>query len=243
MVNKDNPAIGENAEALFCNSVGDHLFVIESIQKAFGIAGRYVKSIRTGTHGEKCDVKMSFADGRNVDANIKSYLKLGTMFNQVTRSNLSKFQKIAELSDEEIKELRELFSKKAENSDQPLIPELRRGKWRGIMERSPEKIVKWALSRHPSREILVLNNRTDNVMAVYKMSDLLKDMRYDISYTPKGKNIRIGDFIILQRKGGDGNIIKMPKTDPSHPSNDLQVKLDIKGFLKSDVRPLIEYDI
>lgn len=236
-----NAFAGKNVESLFCNSVGDNPSVIKALQEAFNIQGRYLKSISTGIHGEKCDIKMSFADGRNIDANIKGY-KPKTMFNQATRTTLSKFQEVTGISDTDIAELQDLFSKKAEESNRPLIPMSLRNKWREIIEEKGKKIVKWSLSSHPTREILVLYDRIDSVMRIYKMAYVLEHIKNDVSYTPRG-NIVIGSCIQLQRKGGDGNVKTHPKTDIRHPSNHIQVKLDIRTFLSMNVPLLAQYSI
>ena len=36
----------------------------------------------------------------------------------------------------------------------------------------------------------------------------------------------------LQSKGGDGNITRIPKTDPKHLSNDIQVKMNMRNFIR-----------
>jgi hypothetical protein len=37
--------------------------------------------------------------------------------------------------------------------------------------------------------------------------------------------IYLGDFLWIQRKAGDSKKITLPKTDPKHPGNQLQVKI------------------
>ena len=66
-----NAIIGRNVEILFRNSIGDNPSVVSKIQAYFGIQSRFVNAISTGIHAEKADVKMEFADGHNVDANVK----------------------------------------------------------------------------------------------------------------------------------------------------------------------------
>lgn len=236
-----NAIAGRNVETLFCNSVGDNQSVIDKIKQEFGIEGRYLKSIKTGIHGEKCDVKMSFADGRNVDANIKAY-KPDTMFNQATRTSLTNFQKQTGLSDNEKEELRDLFLEKAKNTNRPLVPLSLRNKWSEIIGERAKAIIKWALSSHPSREILVLYDRVDSVMRIYKMSDVIGKAGFNVTFTPRG-NFNIGKYLTLQRKGGDGNVTRYPKTDLRHPSNHVQIKMDIRAFLKSEVPLLARYSI
>ena len=63
------------------------------------------------------------------------------------------------------------------------------------------------------------------------MRDVLMAIGNDVDFTPRG-NIVIGKCVVFQRQGGNGAKVKVPKTDPKHPGNDVQMKLDIKNFLK-----------
>lgn len=240
MTNRNSIA-GKNVETLFCNSIGDNQGVINSIQEAFDLEGRYLKSIKTGIHGEKCDVKMSFADGRNVDANIKAY-KPDAMFNQATRTTLVNFKEKIGLTEKEADELTYLFLEKAKGTNRPLIPMSLRNKWGEIIGDKLQKIVKWSLSSHPSREILVLYDRVESIMRLYKMTDVLIHAGSTVTFTPRG-NIQLGNYMVLQRKGGDGNVTRYLKTELKHPSNDVQIKLDIKKFLEADLPLLARYSI
>ena len=236
MTNRNSFA-GSNIETLYCNSVGDHPSVVEAIKDKFGIDTRYIKSIRTGRQGEKCDVKMNFADGYNVDVNIKGY-KPEAMFNQALRTSLSRFGELHEL---DLSDMRRLFQLKAQATNRPLIPLSERPYWCDKLAPKAKEIVKHAISDTPSREILVLYDRTDSVMRAYKTSEFLKQLDYGIDFTPRG-NIKIGCCFQLQRKGGDGNIKTYPKTDSRHPSNDIQVKIDIRSFLGA-IEPFSSYHI
>ena len=90
-MNNRNAFIGRNVEVLFKNSVGDNPSVIEKIQKCFDIEGRFLNAISTGIHSEKADVKMEFADGHNIDANIKAFKTSSASYNQLTRTTIARF--------------------------------------------------------------------------------------------------------------------------------------------------------
>jgi len=90
--NNRNAYVGMNVESLFKNSIGDNPNVVDILKKEFNIEGRYLSSIKSGIHGEKADVKMSFACGHNIDVNIKSY-KQDSAFNQLTRTSVKSFSK------------------------------------------------------------------------------------------------------------------------------------------------------
>lgn len=175
-----------------------------------------------------------------MDANVKGY-RVG--FNQVARTKLDNFCKTFEIEKQYASDLKKLFRLKAENTNRPLIPLSERNKWREIFEPIAKKIVKTSISSHPSREILVLYDRGDSVMSIWRMSEVLKKLDYSVDYTPRG-NIKIGECFQLQRKGGDGNVKTVPKTHPKHPSNDMQVKMNIKAFLElRGLKPFTKYEI
>jgi len=85
-----NAFIGQNVETLFKNSIGDHPLAIQAIQEKFKIDGVFQSAMKTGIHGEKVDVKLGFACGHNIDANIKAF-KEESGFNQLTRTSVSHF--------------------------------------------------------------------------------------------------------------------------------------------------------
>ena len=83
-----NAFIGRNVEILFKNSVGDNPSVIKKLQEIFTIEGRFLQAISTGMQNEKADVKLEFADGRNIDANVKAFKESSVSYNQLTRTSL-----------------------------------------------------------------------------------------------------------------------------------------------------------
>ena len=240
--NNRNAYRGSNVEILFKNSVGDHPSVVNIIQDAFGIEGRLIQSIQTGGEIEKCDVKMSFAGDRTIDANVKSYKGRG--FNQLTRMPVKTFAERFKLSEEEKDELSALVLTKSANTKSPLFPLSVRQPWRYVFEERAKKIVSNAFSAHPSREILVLYDVGDSIMRIWKMKDVLRLIGKDIEYTPRGGNILIGGCVVFQRKGGNGTKVKLPKTHPNHPGNDVQIKLEISKFLRFfDNEKIASYEI
>ena len=53
-----------------------------------------------------------------------------------------------------------------------------------------------------------------------------------------GSRINIGDFIQWQRKAGNGSRVKIPKTHPRHPGNQLQVKFMARNFMHEAVKQI-----
>jgi hypothetical protein len=58
---------------------------------------------------------------------------------------------------------------------------------------------------------------------------LVENIRNNISFSSKGI-IRLGDFITVQRKGGDSSRITILKTNWKHPGNQLQFKFSPLKF-------------
>ncbi len=66
--------------------------------------------------------------------------------------------------------------------------------------------MKWGFSKNPSREILVLYDRSNFIVRIYAMKDLLEKLSKEITFTKGGVNI--GECVSFQRKGGNGSMSK-----------------------------------
>ena len=122
-----NAFIGRNVEILFKNSVGDNPSVIKKLQETFSINSRFLQAMSTGMQNEKADVKMEFADGHNIDANVKAFKKTSVAYNQLTRTSLSNFCENFELNKYK-DELFRLFAIKALSKRTHLFPDEQKDK-------------------------------------------------------------------------------------------------------------------
>lgn len=228
MKSNKNAISGREIEKLFMRTVGKNPNVIEKLKIAFSVDGDFEGALSTGLHNEKCDVKLGFTSGRNMDANVKSYKN--TKFNQATRMSVANFARKFGFSEEEERELLELVLSKTADRKAPLFPGETREKWKLIIQPKAKEIIKDAISSHPAREILVLYDKNERKMKIWKMRTVLTAVGDDVGFTPKG-NITLGTCFVLQRKGGNGMRVNVPKDDPKHPGNDIQIKLDVAKFL------------
>ncbi len=223
-----NAYVGRNIEHLFKNSIGDNPAVVKKIQDSFGIKGRFLRAISTGLHSEKADVKMEFADGHNIDANVKAYKKTAA-YNQLTRTSIKHFCEIFGLNCSSL--LERLFIDKAARVSSMLFPPEIQSEIRTHLESKITDIVNWSFSYRQSREILVLYERQESVMRIYLMKDVLRHIGLDFNFTDRG-NIAIGKYIVFQRKGGNGiHAQNIQKTDIAHPGNNVQLKLRMNPFV------------
>lgn len=223
-----NAYLGKDAELLFKNSIGNHSDIIDRIIDVFKIKGKFSQAINVGIYAEKADVKMNFSCGNNVDISIKAY-KQAVAYNQLTRASINKFCKIFNLDC--LDYLQNLVISKSRNVKSNLIPFEEQEKILSIFQPIAKEIVKWSFSNETTKELLVLYQREKNLMRIYVMKDILKTLKYDIIFTDKD-NIIIGDYIVIQRKGGNGSLSKtIPKDSIKHPGNNIQLKLKIKDFV------------
>lgn len=220
-----NALIGMDTERLFKNSIGNHAAVLNKLKEHFSIKGDYAKSFSTGTDSGKSDVMVRFTDS-TLSANIKAYK---TGFNQLTRTTISLF-----CNEFSIHHLQSVFEEGAVRvaskqgrfisaSDEVQVIE--------TLAPLARDIVHFSLARKENPELLVLYNRTINVMHLYDMKDLLDNLEYDVTISGRGV-IKIGKFITIQRKGGNGvHSIHIAKTSLAHPGNNLQVKMKVGHFV------------
>lgn len=229
MLNR-NAYIGRNVEILFKNSIGDNPTAVAAIQRHFGISGRFLGAISTGIHAEKSDVKMEFADGHNVDANVKAFKESSVSYNQLTRTSLANFCKRFSLEREQPL-LEELFIAKSRDVSGKTFPEAVRGELLPVFQRIASDVLSWSFSYKQSREIVVLYERNASMMLLYPMREVLRELGTAVSFTNKG-NVAIGCCVILQRKGGDGvHAAGIPRDTLRHPGNDVQLKLKMNHFV------------
>jgi hypothetical protein len=80
--------------------------------------------------------------------------------------------------------------------------------------------------------VLAIFQRKEGVICLFNMDDVISFFeKQQVSFSNKGI-IKIGEFITLQRKGGNSFHIKKEKTDPDHPGNQLQFKFKPLEFSK-----------
>lgn len=229
-----NAIIGMDVERLFKNTVGHHLEVLDALKLHFDIKGDYAKSFSTGTDAGKSDVIVRFADA-TLSANIKAYK---TGFNQLTRTTIGSF-----CNEFQIGHLQKVFE------DGAVRVAGRLGRFILVSDEATviatiaplaRPIVHFSLARKENPELLVLYNRTTNVMHLYDMRDLLNNLDYTVTISGRGV-IKIGRYITIQRKGGNGvHSVHIPKTSLAHPGNNLQVKMKVGTFVL-ETGPIVTY--
>ncbi|MFP3203751.1 MAG: hypothetical protein RXR43_16560 [Sulfolobus sp.] len=86
--------------------------------------------------------------------------------------------------------------------------------------------------------ILAIWDKRDDILCMFNIQDVISFfIKQPISFSDEGI-IKIGKYITIQRKGGNGSRIKKPKIDPTHPGNQLQFKFKPLEFM-NDARKLM----
>jgi hypothetical protein len=230
-----NPEIGSATERLFKNTIRNKPDVIERLREYFNIEGQFAHSYLTGTDSGKSDVILRFTDGRSLSANVKAY---SAGFNQLTRL------KIASFCDEfELQHLRKIFEDGAlrvSRKEGRFISSDDEAEITNTIGPLAKQIVHFSIARLENPELFVLYNRKTSTMHLFDMREILANLDYSVSVTPRGV-IRIGEFVTIQRKGGNGvKFAHVPKTSLAHPGNDLQIKMTV-GSVVDRVPSIISY--
>jgi hypothetical protein len=170
-----------------------------------------------------------------IGVSIKSSTK--TSFHQLDRRRLEKWKEYLNMPDEIFSILKEAVMRVTRNSKDYFILQEDRCKIKGFFASCINIIVN-EIFKHGEQDLklLIINDKRKNKLYLYKMEEvvnfLINEVENNIDFSPKGI-IRLGSFITVQRKGGNGFKITIPKTDWKHPGNQLQFKFSPIKFAES----------
>ena len=238
-----NFATGQKVEILFSESIAEQPDIIELLKAEYGVDGDFLNTTVVGGRG-KCDVRILFDCESNIDASIKTNTAK-SYYNQLTRLTVDNFARYFVLTDDEREDLRYLVMAKCRNPRSLMFPLSERKKFEGIIAPLIDAILKRSFSDDPGSEILVLFNRDEGIMRIWKMEDVLDEISHTLTYSKQGGNMVIGGCVVFQRKGGNGEYAaSIDKMSPNHPGNQVQIKLHIRDFIELHHQNMLaEYQI
>ena len=186
--------------------------------------------ILQGPKNTKADLLVSLTNHKIIGISVKASQ---TNFNQISRVTLSKFGNCLKLSEKSV----QIFQQSIDN--------YRINNRKFFIEPEFQKYIKLELETRleyllnliflnieifKNIKIFAIYDRTKQEFFFYHMQQFLAIFKKScITFSKKGI-IKIGDYLSLQRKGGDGNYTKLPKTHINHPSNQLQFKMKVLSF-------------
>lgn len=184
----------------------------------------------------KDDVKIDILVKINgeIGLSIKSSTK--TSFHQLDRRRLEDWKDLLNMPDEIFNIIKESILRVAKNSKDKFILEPDRVKIKEFLAKHLKVIIDEVfMKREPNLKLLMINDKQKSRLYVYNMAEVLNFLYNNsvnnIKFSDKGI-IKLGDFITVQRKGGNGKHITIPKNDWTHPGNQLQFKFSPLKFVE-----------
>jgi len=146
-------------------------------------------------------------------------------FHQLDRRRLEDWKSILNMPNEVFLILKEGILSKAKNRQNYLVPLEKQPIISSFIKKNLTEILREVFKKNEEYlKILAIYFKNENKIYLINLDDLLKELnKVSIKFTKGGFNI--GEFISIQRKGGNGKKIKIPKTDWNHPGNQVQFKL------------------
>jgi len=186
-----------------------------TVERAEKIAGR-----------NKTDVRMYLSGSRNnVGCSIKS---AKADFNQLDRRWLDDWVLTLNMPENIKNEIQNSIDRKGRpgHSRDPFILQKQWSLVGGFFERVKIQLLSELFTKNElDLTTLVAYDRDNRRWIICRMFDIIRYIgQSNVGITNKGI-VTFGDYLSLQRKGGDGNITIPPKTSPLHPSNQLQFKV------------------
>lgn len=188
-------------------------------------------SSNKGATQTKKDITVRIGEN-SIGISIKSSKK--TSFHQTDRRRLENWKEFLDMP-ENIYEIIKEASLRISNNPRAKFIEVGNQKVvKNFFKNHIETIVTEIFTRSEEDLLLFLiNNKMDKLIYFYRMSDVLEflngNITDNITFSNKGI-IKLGDFLSIQRKGGNGKHIKIPKKDWQHPGNQLQFKFSPLKF-------------
>jgi len=203
---------------------------IKRCLKAFGFDLQ--RDIKAYKNGVKTDI---FIDN-NVKIGISVKTSSKTSFHSLDRRWLRKWKEILSIPDDLFKIMKEAILRVAQNSrDYFILKEDERKVKNFFMENITDIVNEIFIRGEKELKFLMINDKIKFRICLCKMKDvinfLVQNIQNNISFSPKGI-VKLGNFITVQRKGGNGFRITIPKTDWNHPGNQLQFKFSPLKFIE-----------
>jgi len=191
------------------------------------------KEIRARTDNMKTDIFIE--DDLQIGVSIKSSTK--TSFHNLDRRWLEKWKDLLNMSDDIYITIKEAILRVSRTSKDYFIQQEDRNKIKDFLAKNVKNIIN-DIFTHGERDLklLMINDKRKHKLYLFRMEKvinfLVDNIRNNINFSSKGI-IRLGNFITVQRKGGDSSKITVPKTNWKHPGNQLQFKFSPLKFAES----------
>jgi len=170
-------------------------------------------------------------NGSKLGVSIKS--STATSFHQLDRRRLESWKTLLNMPDNVFEAIKEAILRIAYNKKAKFILEKDRNMIANFFKKNIRRMINEIFVKaEQNLELLVVNDKVKRRLYFFKMReaiDFLCKNSSNVNFSRKGI-VKLGDFISVQRKSGDGKHIKIPKTNWRHPGNNLQFKFSPLRF-------------
>jgi hypothetical protein len=171
-------------------------------------------------------------DDLKIGVSIKSSVK--TSFHNLDRRRLERWQENLDMPDSIFQIIKEAILRVARNPKDYFILPKDREVVKDFFECHTAKIIN-EIFTHGEKDLklLMINDKRKYKLYLFKMDEVIsfvvQNTQYNISFSSKGI-IKLGNFVMAQRKSGNSFRITIPKTSWQHPGNQLQFKFSPLRF-------------
>ncbi len=221
--------IGLDAESELLMRVNEDMNFRKRLTSCLRRLGFRLRDVRMRKDGVKVDLVI---ESRSSKIGVSLKTSTRTSFHQLDRRRLEEWRDVLSMPDDIYWILRRSILRKASNRRAPFIEEEDREEIRDFFSAHLGQILEEIFRRGEQVDLLAIYNKRARKLYIFRMDDVLTLLRSsEVSFSPRGI-IRLGPFITVQRKGGDGRRVKVPKTDWRHPGNQLQFKFSPLKFVE-----------
>jgi len=223
---------------MYCSLIKKRADIIALIKAKYHITGNLLEVHPTGSNQKKSDVLMLFSNNYSLGVNIKAGK---SNFNQVTRLWLEKLVSELKLTLECTNAITRGIDNHRLKRSKVFIEAIYNELIKREFEQKSKNIMELIFKglNNDIVKILALFDRDKRLFYLYDINDVIYNLSsLPISFSKRGV-VKFGNFITMQRKGGNGHHIIMDKSDPKHPGNQLQFKMKILSFMEQ-ISPIAE---
>jgi hypothetical protein len=230
---------GLNAERILIDWLNNKFFLDENHLKACEIKGIEFPEnpyALKPKNRKKCDIKVISGSGNNSSLCITLKTITNASFHQIDRRWLDKWARILDMPQNIYDIFIDAIKRVAENGNACFILPKDREIVKEFLNSNLTKIMKEIFKAgEEDVKVLAIYNVATNKICFFDLGEVIEYFaKSEITFSNKGI-IKIGEFITIQRKGGNRSHIRMKKTDLRHPGNQLQFKFKPLEFMKSCV--------
>lgn len=221
---------GFKRETIFVELINDnHLFRknFETALYQLGIIEGNIMSAEDVKSTCKSDVKVKVQTPSGQIYEIGCSLKAAEAnFNQLDRRWLSEWAEVLNMPQEIKDMIQSSLDRKVKNSrDVFILPEQEHAIL-SYLESKKDGIFKELFTKEDENlKVFVAYDEKNSEWYAAKIDDIINTLKAEPFGRTNRGIVTIGNSLSLQRKGGDGNITRVPKDSPLHPSNHLQFKI------------------